>query len=436
MVNPLVQEKASSRHAWCFLNGIAKPAWTLVVLTMLHLPGAVQAQVIERFLSAEGRGHTRSFAIHDALSNASGQAFGLRLQSNSVTSLTSAEITTDTTNNSLLIDVYNRQIAQQIRTPGERPILGFTVDQAERESSGIWTARVTIRYADFQKLGAASDRRSLAVFVKPHPQSTQLLQAVEPVLVSGRRFNVLTRDSAQAFEREARFLRSGEAAPAELARLAQGLGADYLVIVEFDDLRFLDNQREHIHLSGETYVRSHVLGAIRLEVVEMATRKKKWVGRESIAATFEGAQRVDSEMFGRRLSEMAAVLIGKMTAAIYPIEIVRIDADRFVINRGAGAVRLGERFQVFKLGEELKDPQSGESLGEMESAVGWAEVREVSAKFSSATMLGGQLQPGARYVLRALLAGSANEAPPRFTPARAATAASVPQADNRTLLNR
>jgi len=396
---------------------------------MVLAPSA-QAQVVERRVASEGTGPTRGAAIHDALVNAASQAFGLRLQASTTTSMTSAEINVDTASNSILIDAFNKQISKEVRTPGNRPILGFSVDQIGRSDLGLWSARVTIRHSDYEKLGAPSERRSIAVFVKPHPQAPALLKALEPALIATRRFDVLSRDTRQAFDREISFLRSGDAAPAELARLGQGLGADYIAVVEFDGLRVAQNQQERIALSGEVYVRSQISGSIRLEIVEMASRKKKWTGRESIAAVFEGAPRIESEMFSQRLDDAAATLAARMTAAIYPIEIVRVEGARFFINRGEGAVVPGERFQVMALGAELRDPQSGESLGEAETAVATAEIAEVSPKFATANVLDGRLKPGVRYVLRPLTA-SAAAAPPAGAPNDA-----QPASDNRSFLYR
>jgi len=390
------------------------------------------AQVVERRVSAEGTGPSRGHAIHDALINAGAQAFGLRLQASTTTTLASTEINIDTASTSVLVDAFNKRIAREVRTPGDRPILGYTIDRIERTGSGLWSARITIRHSDYEKLGAPSDRRSMAVFVKPHAQGQSLLRAIEPALIATRRFDVLSRDTSQAFDRETRFLRSGDAAPAELARLGQGLGADYIAVIEFDGLRISNNQQERIALSGEVYVRSQISGAIRLEIVEMASRKKKWSGRESLAAVFEGAPQVDPEMLAQRLEDAAAALVARMTSVIYPIEIIRVEGDRIFINRGEGVVMPGDRLEVLALGAELRDPQSGESLGESETPVGLAEIIEVSPKFSVARLVAGGLRASAKHVLRAPPSAMAAPTPAARPPASSA----APPADNRHFLQR
>lgn len=89
-----------------------------------------------------------------------------------------------------------------------------------------------------------------------------------------------------------------------------------------------------------------------------------------------------------------------MVAAIYPIQVVKVIGDTAVINRGEGSVSAGEVFAVFEAGDELIDPQSGESLGAMETEVGLAKVAEVKPKFAILKMASGALTQGAAYIVR------------------------------------
>ena len=52
-------------------------------------------------------------------------------------------------------------------------------------------------------------------------------------------------------------------------------------------------------------------------------------------------------------------------------------------NRGAGTdVEVGDEYNVYALGEEMVDPDTGEKLGSEEVLVGKMTVVEVSPKFS------------------------------------------------------
>jgi len=67
---------------------------------------------------------------------------------------------------------------------------------------------------------------------------------------------------------------------------------------------------------------------------------------------------------------------GKVIQVLSPMEIV--------INRGSSHGITGEsKFIVFEMGAEIKDPDSGESLGQLEIVKGKAEAKHVQEKMST-----------------------------------------------------
>jgi len=71
---------------------------------------------------------------------------------------------------------------------------------------------------------------------------------------------------------------------------------------------------------------------------------------------------------------------------IFPAAVVKIIDDfRVVINRGSlHKVRLGQKFLIYRLSnEEIKDPESGESLGYLELVMGRGKVIHVQEKMST-----------------------------------------------------
>src|SRR5690606_33417981 len=118
------------------------------------------------------------------------------------------------------------------------------------------------------------------------------------------------------------------------------------------------------------------------QVIEFASRKLKWSGTQKFGGTYPGATSVGTATLGKLINGAADVLIDKMVASIYPIRVVKAMGDTAIINRGEGSVSVGEGYAVFLEGEELTDPQSGESLGSMEMEVGLARITEVRPKFA------------------------------------------------------
>jgi len=125
---------------------------------------------------------------------------------------------------------------------------------------------------------------------------------------------------------------------------------------------------------------------------------------------------IGSATLSRLIIGAADKLVVDMVAAIYPIRVVKAMGEMAVINRGEGSVSAGDTFAVFLEGEELIDPQSGESLGSMEVEVGLGTVTEVKPKFAFIKMASGTLQSDANYLLRKAKKPAAT--PPRRAAAR------------------
>lgn len=175
---------------------------------------------------------------------------------------------------------------------------------------------------------------------------------------------------------------------------------DYLVIAELANLGISNNNRETIRMTGEVLVKSSVSGALRLQIVEFASRKVKWSGTQKFGGTYEGVSHIGSGTLSRLISNAAGKLVDTMVAAIYPIRVVKAMGATAIINRGEGGVSAGETYAVFLEGEELIDPQSGESLGSMEIEIGLGTITEVRPKFSFLKMATGNLEANGNYIVR------------------------------------
>jgi hypothetical protein len=372
----------------------------LVAILSSFLHFSALSQVIERQATGQGSGQTRSEAINDAIINAIGQTFGIKIKS--LTSSKLSQISIDSRESSIsgLVELYNKEISRVVVTPENNPILGFNIDQVVQSENGGWTASISIRYADHVKLGSASERRTIVAFIKDHPQATVFLRSFEMALVAERRFDVLSRNTDFAFDSEKAFLKSGAASILEVSRMNNALGADYIASLEIIDLEVKNGLQSRIRLSGEINLSSEVRGTLRLEILETSSRKKKWIGNENINVRIDGLPKLDSYSLKNIFDKASSMLVRRMTEAIYPIEVVRQDGDRILINRGAGSVKIGDTFLVMSQGDEVFDPQSGESLGNSEDSVAVAEIAYAWPKFATARLIKGKISPNQKYILR------------------------------------
>ena len=376
------------------------PIFRLFLACLCMAWGTAWGQVTEATITADGAGMTRDEAVAAALANAAGQAFGIQLNAATVSETLGAEVVTDDRSQTSMVSAVNRVVTQAINSPVNSPILGYTIDSLSEGIANTWDATVTLRYAKFERIGADSNRRSAIVVTSNKRYQELLTTTVGEALVASRRFDVLNRRNDALFEAEKAFIQGGDAATAEVARLSQASGADYLIVAELQGLSISNNMRETIRMTGEVLVRSAVSGTLRLEVIEFASRKVKWSSSQKFGGTYEGVSSIGAGTLSRLIGGAADKLMDNLIASIYPIRVIKVVGDVAIINRGEGSATVGETYAVFLMGEELTDPQSGESLGVMEIEAGLGKITEVKPKFAFLKMATGQLDANAAYIVR------------------------------------
>jgi hypothetical protein len=74
--------------------------------------------------------------------------------------------------------------------------------------------------------------------------------------------------------------------------------------------------------------------------------------------------------------------------AIFPIEIIQINGDEAILNRGeAGGLNLNSTLVLLSLGEPITDPKTGINLGKIERKIGECKIVSVSERISIAYLL-------------------------------------------------
>ena len=78
----------------------------------------------------------------------------------------------------------------------------------------------------------------------------------------------------------------------------------------------------------------------------------------------------------------AGAVVQSLLQRMFPITVVARDGTNVVLSQGGQAVKEGTRYQVVAMGGELKDPQTGQSLGRTETPCCVLVVDRVSANLS------------------------------------------------------
>lgn len=206
-------------------------------------------------------------------------------------------------------------------------------------------------------------------------------------LVNSRKFDILEREDLRTVARELQFGESDYADPARVVRMGSMLNADYMVIPE---IRFihLKQYREKIPYVGASRLTYEGKIAANVRVVEVGT------SRVASSSFFEQTLRQrerDRDHFqesrllsfvGDLYSATSREVASRIISDVYPIRIMSVAADVVTLNRGRGAIEAGEVLDVYKPGEVMVDPATGERLGYDETRVGRIRVFEVASRLA------------------------------------------------------
>lgn len=376
-------------------------AGLLAVLLGLSANALATTEVIN--VEATGRGADRQGAVTAALTEALGSVEGIEIVSQRDRSSSSRELMVRGADGSESQIVLDRNSAESVRTATQGFVEGFRILRS-RDVNGQVEVRLEAKIATFKAPGAAahSTRRRIAIYpvevdgahfflgerYAGHEVSDRLTQRLVEAMTSARRFAVLERDHPEAIEEELAFLSDPAVARREATRIGEAIGADYLLSARLVDMS-MHAERRISQLTSK--VRTKLSGAITVEVriVSTATRQIMWADTESMSADELAELELGNHPAKRGLTHALGMVAERLTTravdAIYPMRIVSIlQNGDVVLNQGSGRLAQGDRLDVFRLGEHLKDPYSGESLGREETRVGGLAVDRVTSKVAYA----------------------------------------------------
>lgn len=213
-----------------------------------------------------------------------------------------------------------------------------------------------------------------------------------------RKFDVLGRSDLADVMKEQDLGASGNVDSKTAAKAGKLTGAKYLLVCTVDDF---DDYIEKATFEGtgqtatKRVFRFSIVGKLydstTGKLIESANFQTgndefKQIAMER-SYTVKSGELSDEMMVGISRS-MAEKIANHLVDVIFPAKVL-IKRDNIVtINRGeGGGVAVGEVFNAFAQGEELKDPDTGELLGREEVKVGKVKISQVNAKTSQAEVL-------------------------------------------------
>jgi hypothetical protein len=332
--------------------------------TMLGIAGGASASAVKTVsVSATGHGSTIEEATERALVSAISQHEGVDISSEQVRMMVTRKENGE-------ISINNEFVgATAMRAGGH--IESFNV--IDSHCKGRCKASVVAYFKMYDAPGQGQEnRRRIAVVPFSGPNGNAVTSSVQEALVGSRRFAVLDREHDSEYRAEKRLLLSGDMAEDERLRLGQMLGVDYLLIGEINDTGSSEGNNVN-SMTGESQGPREI-GSIAYKVIQLATRQIKKQGTVPLYKRGDG-------------NESGAHVARAIIESIYPLKVVSQTPRTLVVNAGEGYVSLNDVYNVYAVGEKLKDPYTGESLGRHETFLGRAVIANIKPKYAEAMLV-------------------------------------------------
>jgi curli biogenesis system outer membrane secretion channel CsgG len=375
-------------------------------------------------VTAKGVGITPGAAINEALKTAIMQVNGTAISSISANlntlSQTTADIDVETSRGSgsanvsavvqssnfadLIVSrsggVVSSFQVTQITPPEDTSGIFSRIVKPSGDKGGVYTVEIKAQIAKFK---APADAGKIKIVIAPMRSSEPYFNiggrripaqdVLDPVrqqlidaLTQSGRFLILDRQFEDDVQKEMYLIASGQTNNENIAKLGQALSADLIWIGVVNNLAYEKHVRQ-LQTSDRSLVGFSGAWSISQRMINMTTRQVMLSNTLSdqfptIAPTTLGANFNETNL----LKDLQVKIVQKATEAImlrtFPISIVEIDGDSVALSQGEGSLKENDRYNVYRLGKEIKDPQTGESLGNMESLFGEVVITRVTPKMS------------------------------------------------------
>lgn len=214
-------------------------------------------------------------------------------------------------------------------------------------------------------------------------------------LVTTRKFDVVERSRVDTILNEFQMSESGIMDPARAARAGKMIGADYFLMGELSVFTINVNWRR---IPNTSKLSRTITAQIIVDMRIVDTRTSRIVSADKGEARHEARSMHDTQvetifppdMIDALQRQLCDALTIKTIDGVYPVRVIGVSGGTVSLNRGqGGGLEVGQVLDVFAEGEEMIDPDTGESLGSEEVKLGSIRVTEVLPRFSKAVPMDG-----------------------------------------------
>ena len=393
-------------------------------------------------VTADGYGGSASEAVAEAMSMAIMQVNGAAVDMATIRARLGIDVTTNQTSASMRAEGF----AEAVRTRSGGVVQNFRIVNMDEPllPKGKYKASIEAGIAKFVvpaelkkiKLVVAPlrfDRAAIPIgdrMVPAEEVGAELRQRILDALVNTGRFAVLDREFSPEIQQELDMIANGEAPKAEIAKLSQAVTADIIWTGRINGLAYnrharqlRTSDRQIVSYSGGWSVSQKMVNVATRQVITAETLRGE---APSTAPTTLGTGVNSNKILGNMADDLVNGVVASILSRTFPITVVALEGSNVVLSQGGQALRAGSRYAMVVMGSELKDPQTGQSLGRVESPCCQLVIDRVTPNLSYGHLEGAtgsldNLLPGALQVREQMKGGK-----PAATVASNDTAAPTP----------
>lgn len=348
--------------------------------------------------TAEGYGVTPAAATSDAMKTAILQVNGATIDTGSVQVKYGLDVTDGKDSASLRATEFAEMVAQ--KSGGAITNFKIVSVTEPKDKGGQYKVSIAANIAHFT--APAEGKKIKVVVASIHFDSSNFVIGAETVpaqkvaedirqqvgaaLTNTGRFSVLDRENGADIEKELAMIKAGDAPRAETGKLGQAVTADVIWTGTINTLAYnrharqlRTSNRELVSFSGGWGVSQKLVNVATRQVMTSDTLQGK---APEVEATTMGSGINSGQVLQGMESEIVNEVVASILARTFPITVVSRDANTVVLSQGGQSVKVGIRYAMVSMGKEMKDPQTGESLGRMESPCCEVVVDKVTPKLS------------------------------------------------------
>ena len=380
---------------------------------------------------APGAGKSLAAAINDAIRTAILQVNGSTVNLNTEQYKFALDAATPYSE----VNIRATGFADVMRQQSRGAITGFKLDSAEGpDADGVYKVWIEAQVAKYTPPEAESkkiklvvapirfDAKSFTVGGRSVP-ATQVAQEIRSkvleTLAQSGRFAVLDREFDAEVQQELDMVEAGDTPNSQFGKLGQAFSADLIWIGRIRSLGYARHSRE-LRATDRELVSYSGGWAFSQKLVNVATRQVLLANslQDQLPATAPTTLGVSVDSNKTLLSMQAAIaqqVVASIMSSSFPVSIVSRDGNSVILSQGANAVKAGGRYQVIALGAELRDPQTGQSLGRTEAPCCEVVIDRVTPTLSyghleAVTIAIDQVPPGGLLVRESIVRKAAQVA--------------------------